>query len=114
MSDSQPLPTVAVAGCGAITAVGCGLEALRAALRANSSGLSRSARFDHPRFQSNLVGAAPQNGRDADDDDPAWLLAQEALREARDQARPVLESIPPQRIGFVLSTTKANIEALER
>src|SRR5207253_5333217 len=59
-------------------------------------------------------GAAPQNGRDADDDDPAWFLAQEALREARDQARPVLESIPPERIGFVLSTTKANIEALER
>jgi 3-oxoacyl-(acyl-carrier-protein) synthase len=105
---------IAVAGCGAITAVGCGLDALRAALRTNASGLSRSPRFDQPRFQSSLVGAAPRNGRDEDEDDPAWFLAQESLRQARDQARAVLETIPPDRVGFVLSTTKANIEALER
>lgn len=107
-----PLPAVAIAGCGAITAVGCGVEALRAALRANASGLRPASRFDHPRYQSSIVGAAPQNG--AAHDNPAHHLATEAVREARDQAREALATIPAERIGLVLSTTKANIEALER
>jgi len=105
-------PRVAAAGCGAITAAGCGLDALRAAIRANSSGLSRSSRFDHARFQSNIVGATPLALKDSDD--PAWLLACGALEEACGQSRPVLERIPAERVGLVLSTTKANIEALER
>jgi 3-oxoacyl-(acyl-carrier-protein) synthase len=36
------------------------------------------------------------------------------LREARTQADAALGKVPPDRIGFVLSTSKANIEALER
>jgi 3-oxoacyl-(acyl-carrier-protein) synthase len=47
-------------------------------------------------------------------DDPAWDLADSALHEARAQARQVLAAIPAERIGLVLSTTKANIEAMER
>src|SRR5439155_26244865 len=98
------LPAVAIAGCGATTAVGCGVDALRSALRANTSGLRPNARFDSTRYQSSIVGAAPQNG--ADSDDPAFQLADEASREAREQSREILSLIPATRIGLVLSTTK--------
>jgi 3-oxoacyl-(acyl-carrier-protein) synthase len=105
-------PAVAIAGCGAITAAGRGVEALRSAIRTNASGLRPSDRFHQPRFQSRMVGAAlPENG---DLDDPAWQLASAALEEARDHAREVLARIPAERTGLVLSTTKANLEALER
>ncbi len=103
---------IAIAGCGAVTAVGKGVEALRAALRANTSGLRRCERFSGPRFQSSVVGAVFENGNKGDD--PAFELGNQALLEAREQAKSLLESISPQRLGLVLSTTKANIEALER
>jgi 3-oxoacyl-[acyl-carrier-protein] synthase II len=102
---------VSIAGCGAITAVGQGVVALRTALRENSSGLRPCARFDRPHYQPSLFGVAPLNG---DHDDPAYRLAAEALQEARRQAGKALPAIPAARIGLVLSTTKANIEALER
>src|SRR5271170_3981224 len=105
-------PRIALAGCGAITAVGCGVDALRSALRAHASGLRVCAPFDSPRFQGCVVGAATQV--DDGSDDPAGQLANQALIEAREQAREVLAAIPAERIGLVLSTTKANVEALER
>jgi len=114
----EPTPTtppqVAIAGCGAISAVGCGVEALRSALRANASGLRTSERFNSPRFQSCIVGAVAEDFFEADENDPVYRLAAEALRQARDEAQTVLHSIPAARIGLVLATTKANIEALER
>src|SRR3984957_15419260 len=103
---------VVIAGCGATTAVGRGVDALRCALRTNASGLRPSEKFNHSRFQSNIVGEIPQNGKDSDD--PAWKFATEALEEARNFTHGILRTIPAERIGFVLSTTKANIEALER
>jgi 3-oxoacyl-(acyl-carrier-protein) synthase len=112
--DVTSLPKIAIAGCGAISAVGCGVEALRCALHANASGLRASERFNSPRFQSSIVGAVVDGFFEADEDDPAHRLAAEALRQARDEAQPALCSISPARIGFVLATTKANIEALER
>jgi 3-oxoacyl-[acyl-carrier-protein] synthase II len=105
-------PPVAVAGCGAMTAVGRGVDALRSAARANVSGLRACEKFDSPRFQSNIVGAIPENGND--NGDPAWQFATEVLQGACDSARTILGKIPAERIGLVLSTTKANIEALER
>ena len=104
-------PEVVIAGCGVISAVGCGVEPLRAALQNNASGLRASEKFSAPRFLSNIVGAAPRN---PDIDDPAWFLATEALQQARAAAGKALASIPAEKIGLVLSTTKANIEALER
>jgi len=104
-------PVVVIAGCGAISAVGCGIEPLRVALQKNSSGLRPSEKFNSPRFQSGIVGSAPKN---AAADNPAWFLAMEALRQACDASQKVLEKIPAGRTGLVLSTTKANIEALER
>ena len=109
---SQPIAMVA--GCGAVTAMGHGLPALRHALRANSSGLRPCPRFGSSRFQSSVVGAVPQNGGVPAEDNPAYHLATEALAEAREQAREKMKSIQAERIGLVLSTTKANIEALER
>jgi 3-oxoacyl-(acyl-carrier-protein) synthase len=104
-------PNVAIAGCGAITAVGCGVDALLTALRANASGLRACEKFNSSRFQSNIVGATARN---FDDENPAWFLATEALKQARESSRNILEKIPAERIGLILATTKANIEALER
>ena len=103
-------PGVVIAGCGAISAVGCGLEPLLDALKNNTSGLRASEKFSVPRFQSNIVGAAP---RKVGEENPAWLLAAEALTQARAAAENVLQTISADRIGLVLSTTKANITALE-
>ena len=131
-------PSVAIAGCGAICSVGKNTSELLIALKNNTSGLRAAKRFSNPRFQSNVVGAAPI---DSSTDNPAHALASSALREAivgqasrlsssassspapldRRDACPTTESdaafknqIPADRIGLVLSTTKANIEALER
>ena len=106
------LPAVAIAGFGATTSVGRGVGALRAALLANTSGLRASERFTSPRFQSNIVGSALSG--DFVSDNPAYDLAAAALREARESAHEILAAIPAARIALVLSTTKANIEALER
>ncbi len=111
-SPSQPVEPIAFAGCGATSAVGRGVEALRSALHANVSGLRACGRFISPRFQSSIMGAAP--GITADLDDPAWHLANQALLEAHGEASKVLAKIPSTRIGLILSTTKANIEAMER
>ncbi len=54
-------------------------------------------------------GAGPTTG-----DDPAYDLATEALRQARADSEKILATIPPARLGLILATTKANIEALER
>lgn len=112
MPEPSPIsaPAVAIAGCGAITAVGSDVAALLAALHANASGLRACERFNQPRFQSNIVGAAPVGG---DPENPAWWLATGALQQARAEAHAILSSIPSKRTGLVLATTKANIAALE-
>jgi len=104
---------VLIAGCGAITAVGVGVDCLRKALRSNTSGLRSVERFDNPRFQSSVVGAAAV--LDEEDDDPAFRLASCAIEDAFSRSAPVGEGRCTQdRLALVLSTTKANIEALER
>lgn len=95
-------------------AVGRGVAALQAALKSNASGLRADERFNSTRFQSNVVGAALPFITNPETDDPAWSLATEALCEARENARESLADLRPERIGFVLATTKANLEALER
>jgi 3-oxoacyl-(acyl-carrier-protein) synthase len=109
---TRDFPGVVIAGCGVISAVGVGVEALRTAMRTDCSGLRKCERFNDGRFQSSIAGAAFHNGEGGDD--PAYELANHALREAREQAKGVLQSIAPERVGFILATTKANIEALER
>ena len=127
-------PGVAIAGCGVISAAGNGTVALLDALRNNTSYLRPNDRFTGPRFQSHIVGTAPI---DTANDDPAHQLATIALREAitatndgraRHSVRAGLRpgndgahgvtlptlGISADRLGLVLSTTKTNIEALER
>jgi 3-oxoacyl-[acyl-carrier-protein] synthase-1 len=101
---------VVIAGCGAISAVGNGLAPLLNALKTNSSGLRAVEIFSSPRFQSSVVGAAREN---LDEENPAWTLAAEALRQARAHAAKTLEKVSAEKTGLVLSTTKANITALE-
>jgi len=106
-----PPPAVALAGRGAVSAAGNGVQSLRDALHSNRSGLAPSDRFEPARFQSNIVGAAPRTGPE---DDPAHALASSALGEACQQVRESLARIAPERVGLILATTKANIEAMER
>jgi 3-oxoacyl-(acyl-carrier-protein) synthase len=103
-------PEVVIAGCGVISAVGCGIEPLLNALQKNSTGMRPSEKFTSPRFQSNIVGAVPEN---EPDENPAWQFADKALQQARSSAQTVLEKFSAERIGLILSTTKANIHALE-
>ena len=98
-------PGVFIAGCGAVSAVGSGTGPLGEALQNNRTGLRPLQKFDSPRFQSKMVGLAP---RDPEQEDPAWELATVALKEA---GKTVAAA---GRTGLILSTTKANITALER
>ncbi|HEU5433627.1 MAG TPA: beta-ketoacyl-[acyl-carrier-protein] synthase family protein, partial [Thermomicrobiales bacterium] len=101
---------VVIGGIGALSAAGQGVAALLDSLRKNSSCLRAVDEFRSPRFQSNIVGAAlSERG-----EDPAWSLANQALAESREAAAEILQNIPAERVGLVLSTTKANIVALER
>ena len=105
-------PKVFIAGCGAVSAAGRDVPALLAALKANASGLRADESFSSPRFQSNIVGAAPRNPVFASEDNPAHALAADALTQARQAAGDL--KLAPGRIGLVLSTTKANIEGHEQ
>lgn len=104
-------PRAAVAGWGVISAAGNGADALRQALERNVSALRPSPRFDPPRYQSNVVGAALL---EANEENPAHRLAVAALTEARTHAAVTLAKVTASRLGLVLATTKANLEALER
>ena len=104
--------SVVIAGCGAVCASGRDVPAFLAALKANTSGLRADERFSSPRFQSSIVGAALRNSAFASEDNPAHALATDALAQARQAAGDL--KLAAGRIGLVLSTTKANIEALER
>jgi 3-oxoacyl-(acyl-carrier-protein) synthase len=113
MPELQPgsAAKVAVAGWGLISAAGNDASALLRALRDNRSAICPVKRFNDPRFQSNHVAAALP---DETIEDPAHRLASIALTEARHHAAATLAKIPANRIGLVLATTKANLEALER
>jgi 3-oxoacyl-(acyl-carrier-protein) synthase len=110
----MPERSVVIAGSGAVTAVGRGIASLVSAIKQNASGLRASAKFGGSRFQSQVVGALPEGVCESESDDPAFALADHALREALVPAQALLSQIEPKRIALVLSTTKANIEALER
>ena len=110
-----------IASCGAVTALGLGLEPLERALRENTSGLRAGNRFAGKRHQSNVAGYVPEAVLDelraaqpSHADAPAFLLAESALRQAEQGAGDWLKAVPPARRGLVLSTTKADVAALER
>ena len=125
MGPAVSAPPVAIAAGGAVTALGLGVEHLAEAVRANSTGLRECPRLAGKGYQSIVAGFVPDpvwrqlRERDpAHGDAPAFLLADAALREALGstpgRSSALLAPIPPPRRGLVLSTTKAEIAALER
>ncbi len=114
-------PAVAIAGCGAITALGIGIEPLQRALQASTSGL-RSRECTVGKTRQTIV-AGWVTGETLDQlraGDPghagsrAFLFARAALKQAGQHAGNLLDSVPPPKRGLVLSTTKAGIDALEK
>lgn len=104
---------VIIAGCAAITALGDGLPPLERALAHNTGGLRPCARFSDRNYQTDVVGAVPdelwsQLREETPDcaDAPAFLLANHVIRQLRPEVA--------GQLGLVLSTTKADIAALER
>ena len=114
-------PAAAIAGCGALTAAGLGLEPLQRAVAANASALQRRERIIGKTRQSIVGGFVPDGivGQlcDADHahaDSRAFLFAAAAMKEASKNTGFIADPFPAPRRGLVLSTTKANIEALEK
>jgi 3-oxoacyl-[acyl-carrier-protein] synthase II len=114
-------PAIRLAGCGAVTALGSGVEPLAEALAANTSGLRPCETLAGKGYQSTVAGKVPEKlldllraGDPAHADARAFLLADAALKQAEQSAATVLQRVPPSQRGLVLSTTKADIEALER
>jgi 3-oxoacyl-(acyl-carrier-protein) synthase len=135
---------VAIAGCGAVTALGLGIDPLRQALRSNASGLSRREHAVGRTTQSIVTGSVPDAALEQlrnDDsglaDSRVFLFARAALTEAASgvfregaensarggraphpdcdsRVKNLLSAVSPSRRALVLSTTKANIEALEK
>jgi 3-oxoacyl-(acyl-carrier-protein) synthase len=115
------LNKIAIAGCGAVTAAGLGMEMLQRAVAANASALQRRELLIGKTSQTVVAGfvadeiTAQLRATDsAHADSRAFLLAAAALKEAANNAGKILDSVPASRRGFVLSTTKANIEALDK
>jgi 3-oxoacyl-(acyl-carrier-protein) synthase len=105
--------TVTITACAAVTALGDGLAPLERALADNATALRSCARFAGNNYQTDVVSAVPDALWDElrrDDparaDAPAFLLAHRVIRQLRPHAT--------GRVGLVLSTTKADITALER
>jgi 3-oxoacyl-(acyl-carrier-protein) synthase len=111
----------AIAGCGALSATGLGLEPLQRAVASNSSALQRREWVTGKSNQSIVAGFVPDEivgqlraADPAHADSRAFLFAVAALQQAAKNAGKTLDSIPAARRGLVLSTTKANIEALDK
>jgi 3-oxoacyl-[acyl-carrier-protein] synthase II len=138
--DPAVTAPVAIAASGVVTALGLGRERLEQAVRANAGGLRDCPHLAGKGYQSTVGGYVPDEvwrslrERDpAHADAPTFLLADAALREARadllgggckgapgsPNARTgrressLFDSVPASRRGLVLSTTKAEITALE-
>lgn len=121
MGNALEIPdhAVALTGCGAVSALGLGVMPLARALEANASGLRPCARFEGKGYQSAVCGWVPEEiNAQLRAENPlhaearALLLAAAALRQAaQDSATP---PVLPERRALVLSTTKGDIEALER
>lgn len=117
------VPRVAIAGCGAVTAHGLGMEPLERAVMTNAGGLRESPRLVQGRRSPNVTGWVPDEvmaqlrARDPEQGDArAFLLADAAMREALEGTGSLrgASAVTARRRGLVLSTTKAEVTVLER
>lgn len=120
MDRTAPNRKAAIAGCGAVTALGEGLSVLERALRDNASGLRLDAHWSGATALSAPLGSVPESVvtalRDATSehaDSRSFLFADCAVRQATKAASRLLANVPCARRAFVLSTTKAEVTALE-
>jgi 3-oxoacyl-[acyl-carrier-protein] synthase I len=139
MDSAVDAPRVAIAAGGAVTAFGLGLAGVEDVVRSNSTGLRDCPRLAEKGYQSTVCGSVPdevwcslREGDPTHGDAPAFLLADAALRETmlnlekcprsaratrtieRTGIDETFDKVPSSRRGLVLSTTKAEITALER
>jgi len=112
---------IAIAGCGAVCATGLGMEPLQHAVAANASALQRRELVIGKTSQPIVAGFVADEiigklraADAAHADSRAFLFTSAALKEAANNAATILDFVPANRRGFVLSTTKANIEALDK
>ena len=111
----------AIAAAGAVSALGLGLETIEAALSSTVVGVRECPRLAGQGSQSTRAGFVAEEIWDqlrqrdpAHADTPAFLLADAALRETLGQIADGGDRVAASRRGLVLSTTKAEITALER
>ncbi len=97
------------------------METLQRAVAANASALQQREWVIGKTSQTVVAGfiadeiVGPLRAADAAHaDSRAFLFAAAALQETVSQTKNILDSVPAARRGFVLSTTKANIEALDK
>ena len=121
MDSAEAACPVIIAGCGSVTALGRGRHTLEQGMAGNETGLRAAPQFDGCGYMTNVIGGVPDDVWAAlRDENPgyadarAFLLAQDALTQATAEAAARLRPVAPARIGLVLSTTKADIMALER
>ena len=120
VGDEASPSRVAIAGAGAVTALGAGVEPLRQALRDNAAGLRPRECVIGKTRPAIVAGWVPEETLEklrkenpAHAGSRAFLFAHAAVKQAVENAAGMVASVPPARRGFVLSTTKADIEALE-
>jgi 3-oxoacyl-(acyl-carrier-protein) synthase len=59
MDRAMTIPRVAVAGVGAVTALGCGFHILEQSILSNVSALRHCPRLSEKPFQSSVTGFVP-------------------------------------------------------
>jgi len=109
----------AVAGRGAITALGNGVAPILESVRVNSSGLRPGPPNGNRSRETSVAGWIPEDAENAvaaahggPEDARAFRLAREAMRQAIDGSP--WNQCAATRRGLVLATTKADLPALER
>jgi len=112
---------VAIAGYGAVTALGRGVHAIERAVAWNTVGLQPCARFAGRGYQSDIMaGIPPLLWEEIESMWPertasrVWRLAAVAAREATHGLGEAWTRVPRDRIALVLSTTKADAVSLEK
>jgi 3-oxoacyl-[acyl-carrier-protein] synthase II len=110
---------VAIAGLGVVSAAGDGASATLEAVKANRIAVEDCPRYLDGPYMTHRVGAVPDGvwdlmgGLDSSTGGSrTFRLAQRALSEAIRQAGASLAALDARRVGLVLSTTKAEIDAL--
>ncbi|MEI6971947.1 MAG: beta-ketoacyl-[acyl-carrier-protein] synthase family protein [bacterium] len=110
----------AVAGCGVVTALGCGMRSLEQAVAGNASAVRQFDAIAGKGYQSEVAAGIPAAVMAQVDslcppaaDTVPLRLAFAAAAEAKLGMGDAWSRIPPGRIAVVLSTTKADTLALE-